>query len=33
VADALNKRFAGWALRLPASAAAQLLVTAADFDG
>lgn len=32
-ADALNQRFAGWALRLPASAAAQLLVTAADFDG
>ena len=33
MADALNQRFNGWALRLPASAAAQLLVTAADFDG
>lgn len=32
-ADAFNRRFDGWALRLPASAAAQLLVTAADFDG
>ena len=32
-ANALNQRFDGWALRLPASAAAQLLVTAADFDG
>jgi hypothetical protein len=31
LADALNQRFNGWALRLPASAAAQLLVTAADF--
>ena len=33
LANALNQRFDGWALRLPASAAAQLLVTAADFDG
>jgi hypothetical protein len=31
LADALNQRFNGWALRLPASAAAQLLVSAADF--
>ncbi len=33
LADALNQRFNGWALRLPASAAAQLLVTPADFSG
>ena len=33
LANTLNQRFDGWALRLPASAAAQLLVTAADFDG
>ena len=31
--DELNRRFSGWALRLPASAAAQLLVTATDFEG
>ena len=33
MADALNQCFDGWALRLPASAAAQLLVTAVDLDG
>ncbi len=31
--DELNRRFSGWALRLPPSAAEQLLVTAADFEG
>ena len=31
--DELNRRFSGWALRLPASAAAQLLVSATDFEG
>ncbi len=32
LANALNQRFDGWALRLPASAAAHLIVTAADFN-